>query len=329
MSQPKGFKSKLILGAAWTLSTRWSMKCLGLINTIIVARYLLPSDYGVVAMAMLVVGLIESLLDFGAATALLRKAEVTIDYINSAWTLRVLEACLVGLLLLAVSPLAAIYFNEPRVTGVLWILAGCVVVGGATNIGLILAQKQFDFPLDFRLQLICKAIGVLCTVIAAHYLKDYRALVIGVAAGYVSGFILSYVLHPYRPSWNTRKIPEIWALTKWMLMTGIANFVLRKSDELIAARVGSTTEFGVYNVGSDLGQLPTSEVGPAMLKAFLPVLASMKAGEKQLNASVINTLSAVKAPTDRGVMNSVAALVMTARTVKFRSRKRRIRSRHL
>jgi len=286
-------KRTLILGAAWTVGTRWSMKGLGFLNTVIMARLLLPADYGVVAMAMLVVSLIEALMDFGAATALLRKGEVSRDEIDSAWTLGVLQSLGVGLILLAVSPLAAGYFKEPRVEYVLWVLAVCVSLAGAGNIGFTLAQKEFNFSLAFRLGVICKLLAVLATVATGYLLRDYRALVIGVATGYISGCIVSYWLHPYRPRWNTSKIGEIWTVTKWLMLAGVGGFILRKGDEMIAARIGTTGEFGLYNVGADLGQLPTGEVGPAMLRAFLPVLAAMRGGADEINAAVLKTVAAV------------------------------------
>ena len=65
-------KTNLIRGAAWTIGTRWIIKGLGFLNTVIMARLLMPEDYGIVAMGMLVVGLIQTFLDFGPGTALLR-----------------------------------------------------------------------------------------------------------------------------------------------------------------------------------------------------------------------------------------------------------------
>ena len=172
-------------------------------------------------------------------------------------------------------------------------LAACVALAGAGNIGFTLAQKEFKFSLEFRLQVICKTLGVLATVTAGYVLRDYRALVIGVATGYISGFILSYLMHPYRPRWNTSKIGEIWAVTKWLMMAGMGGFILRKGDEILAARIGTTAEFGLYNVGADLGLLPTGEVGPAMLRAFLPVLADMRGSVNEINAAVVKTVAAV------------------------------------
>ena len=87
MSAESG-KRILIRGAVWTVAMRWGIRALGLINTLVMARILMPSEYGIVAMASLVVGIIQSLLDFGAGTALLRKPKLDKTYIDSAWTPR-------------------------------------------------------------------------------------------------------------------------------------------------------------------------------------------------------------------------------------------------
>ena len=293
MTSPKSPKRSLILGALWSVGARWSIKALGFVSTLIMARLLVPADYGVVAMAMLVVGLSQSLFDFGAATALLRKGVVSKSEIDSAWTLRLLEGLIAGVVLIGISSLAATLFKEPRIEYVLWVLAACVATAGAGNMGAVLAQKEFNFPLDFKLNIIGKILGVMATVVAGFLLKDYRALVIGVATGYIGGFFLSYFMHPYRPSWDTSKVAEIWAVTKWLTLSNVAGFFLRKTDELIAARIGSTGEYGLYNVGADLGQLPTGELGPAMLRAFLPVLSSIQDDVARTNQAVLKTLSAV------------------------------------
>lgn len=286
-------KRTLIRGAAWQVGTRWAIKGIGFFNTVIMARILLPADYGIVAMAMLVVGLIQALMDFGATTALMRKDEISRDEIDSVWTLRTLQSLGMGLVLVLVAAPAASYFKEIRVEYVLWILAGCVALSGAGNIGVNLAHKEFNFALNFRIQVIGKVIGVLATIAGGMWLQDYRGLVIGISSSYISGFIMSYTMHPYRPRWNTSRIAEIWALTKWLMLASVGGFILRKGDELMAGRIGTTADFGAYNVGADLGQLPTAEVGPALLNAFLPVLATMKAGAEEINAVVVKTASAV------------------------------------
>ena len=290
-------KRTLIHGALWAVGARWSIRGIGFINTAIMARLLMPADYGLVAMSMLIVGLIQALMDFGAATALLRKGEVSTSEINSAWSLRILQGVGVALLLALLAPVAAAYFNEPRVQPVLWVLAGCVAIGGAENIGVVLAQKAFNFSVEFRVTVISKIISVVATLLSGYFLRDYRALVIGIATGYVASLALGYVLHPYRPRWDTHKMGEIWGVTKWLMLAGVGSFLLRKSDEVAAGRIGSTGDFGLYHTGSDLGRLAVGQLGPAMMRAFLPVLSSIEADVQRTNNAVLKTLAAVNAIT--------------------------------
>ena len=286
-------KITLIKGAVWAVGTRWAIKLVGFLNTVIMARLILPSDYGIVAMATLFVGLIYAFTDVGAETAIVRIEDPSVDEIDSAWTLRLLQSLGVSVLMVLTAPLAASYFNEPRVLSVLLMLALFMAINGANNIGLTLAHKAFQFSMFFRVNVISKVISVAVTLISGLYFRDYRALVFGIGAGYFSGVVLSYTMHPYRPKFNTKKIKEIWHITKWLMVSSIGNFLLRRSDEVLASRIAGTSDFGIYHVGADLGRLPVSELGPAMMRAFLPVLSSLQGDKERVNAAVLKTLSAL------------------------------------
>lgn len=286
-------KKNLIRGAAWTVGTRTAVKLLGFVNTIVMARLLMPEDYGLVAMAMLVVGLVQTMLEFGAVTALMRKEHLTTDDIDSAWTLKVMQSAATGLLI-ALSPIvAAPLLEEPRVTHILWVLAACTILTGLTSLSTVLSTKAFDYTLSFKIDICSKLGSVLMTIVFGLWLKDYRALVIGIATGYLVPLVLTYAWHPLRHRLNYSKIGEIWALTKWLMVANVGSFVLRKGDELAAARIGTTASYGNYNVGADLGSLPVAEVGPAVLKALLPVLSTIQSDIKRTNLAIAKTMSAL------------------------------------
>lgn len=286
-------KRDLIRGAAWTVGTRMVVKILGFVNTIVMARLLMPEDYGLVAMSMLIVSLVQTMLDFGAVTALMRKEHLSKDDIDSAWTLRLIQ-CAAAATLIAIAPLIVVpIFDEPRVTYILWTVAVSLLVMGMASLAPIIAIKEFDYRLGFKIDIVGKLASVAVTVLFGFVLRDYRALVIGIAVGYITPFFLTYALHPLRHTINIKKIPEIWSVTKWLMVAGIGGFVLRKGDELAAAKIGTTAEYGNYNVGADLGSLPVAEVGPAMLKALLPVLATMQSDIERTNLALTKTLGAL------------------------------------
>lgn len=286
-------KKNLIRGAAWAVGTRTLVKLLGFVNTVVMARLLMPEDYGLVAMSMLIVGLVQTMLDFGAVTALMRKEHLTKDDIDSAWTLRLLQ-CTAAALLIALAPLIAVpLFGEARITYILWAISASLLMMGMSSLAPAIATKSFDFTLSFKIDIFGKLISVIATILFGFLLRDYRALVIGIAIGYVLPLVLTYTWHPLRHRLNVSKIPEIWALTKWLMVANIGGFVLRKGDELAAAKIGSPAEYGNYNVGADLGSLPVAEVGPAMLRALLPVLSSIQSDYQRTNLAITKIISAL------------------------------------
>ncbi|MFZ3125778.1 MAG: oligosaccharide flippase family protein [Acidovorax sp.] len=295
MNSVQSPKRALVRGALWTLGTRWVIKAVGFINTVIMARLVLPADYGIVAMAMLVVGLVQAMTDLGVATALLRKGDLTREEIDSAWTLKLLQGFALATVLVIGSDLVSSYFAEPRIHSVLWVFAACMIIDGASNIGLTLAQKEFRFALDFRINVVSKVTSVLIALLTGYFLRDYRALVLGIVTSYIMVFVLSYALHPYRPRWNVSRIAEIWGVTRWLMLSSFGAFVLHRSDEIIAGRAGTTQEFGEYHVGGDLGRMPVSEMGPPMVRAFLPVLSAIQDERQRINSAVLKTMAAANA----------------------------------
>ena len=286
-------RGAMIRGTIWSVAMRWSIKGLGLISTVILARILSPGDYGIVAMAMLVVGLAEVLVDFGSDTALLRQKSITKADINSAWSLRIIQGVIVSAMLAVSAPLAGLYFNEPRVVWVIWVFAICVLVSSFGNIGATLARKELNFGFEFRLTVISKLLGVVITIVAAYLIKDYRALVIGVASGYIVGLLLSYLMHPYRPGWCISEFGSMWSFSKWLLVSGIGYFAARKVDEILAGRVGGADGMGVYTVGADIGQLPTAEIGPPINRTLLPTLSTLHDEPERMRSAVLKTVGVV------------------------------------
>lgn len=292
-TRPTDLKSSFIRGAAWSMAMRWSIKLMGLGSTVILARILSPGDYGLVAMAMLAVGLTEVLVNFGAETNILRKQVLDHDIIDSAWSLQLLQGGIVAVLLALGAPLAGIFFEEPRVVWIIWVIAAGVLITGFTNIGITVARKNFQFALEYRFNVYSKVLAVTVTLVAAFVLRDYRALVLGIVTGYLSRVALSYAMHPYRPTWNTTHFHSMWHFSKWLLLSGIGSYASRNTDQLITGRLADAHTLGIYSVGAEIGQLPAAELAPPIMRAFLPTLSTIKDNMDRVRATVLKTLGAI------------------------------------
>ena len=86
------------------MAMRWGVRLIGLASTVILARLLMPEDFGMVAMAMVFVGLVTQLLDFGLEFGLLRNSHAERRHYDTTWTIRLLQmAGIAVLLVLAVA----------------------------------------------------------------------------------------------------------------------------------------------------------------------------------------------------------------------------------
>ena len=178
MTQPS-ILGHMARGSAVMIVMRWSMRLIGVVSTMILARLLTPLDFGVVAMATIFVGFIElfSLMSFDLA--LIRIPEPDREDYDTAWTLQAILGAVLTLLILAFAPVAAWYFNEPRLAIVVRLLAGNSFLQGLSNIGLADFRKNLDFQRDLRFNVYSRLIVFVATMAVAFPLRNYWALVTG------------------------------------------------------------------------------------------------------------------------------------------------------
>src|SRR5215472_7511173 len=150
MSDPKAKMSPtphshMLRGSMWTLGIRWSIRLTGLVSTVLLARLLTPADYGIVAIAVVIVGAVDVFRLTGERSAIIRHPNPTREHYDSAWTMSVLLGLGLGLIILLLSPISASYFHEPRALAVVQVLAVRTMASGFENIGTLNFQRDLQF----------------------------------------------------------------------------------------------------------------------------------------------------------------------------------------
>ncbi|MCC6610735.1 MAG: lipopolysaccharide biosynthesis protein [Burkholderiales bacterium] len=296
-SSDSGLRGAVLKGAAWSVGLRWGTRLIGLASTVILARLLTPADFGLVAMAMLVVGFVDAWLSFGLDTALIQNQSATRQHYDTAWTIRIIQSLVVAGAIAAIAPLAAAYFREPRVMPVLWVLCPVLVLGALSNIGVVGFRKELAFHKEFRLQIAARLLGFFITVGAALWLRNYWALVIGLIGSYSVTCALSYAMHPFRPRLSLARVRDLWSYSQWMLVRSIGHFAEMRADEVIVGGLGSARQMGLYSIASELGRLPGSEIGAPLNQVLVPGFAKLQHHADRLAAAYLNVLGTVSAVT--------------------------------
>ena len=283
----------LVRGSAWMVGLRWTLRGLGLINTFILARLLTPADFGLVAMAMVVIGLVEVMGQFGQGLALIRHKNPTREDYDSVWTLSLIIAAVLTAVLWAVAPLAALYFHEPRAVGMIELLALRTAVGGLQNVGVYDFRRDLRFDRDFAYQFIQRIFVVAITIACAIMLRDWRALAAGILGGQVLGVVASYIMHPYRPRLCVRRIPDILGFSGWMLAVSIAQYINGRADQFVVGGIAGPAAMGLYNVAADAGTAPAMEITLPVTRALFPVFAKIRDDAAAVRGAFLDLFGAV------------------------------------
>ena len=263
-------------GAVLTVAMRWTDRLIGIASTLILARLLTPADFGIVAMASLVVSLIDTLFDIGVSAALVQKQGTDREDFDAAWTLRLAQTALTAVIIgVAGAPLAADYFRDPRVEMVLWVMAITVFTGGLENIGIVALQKNMEFGREFRFLFFRRLAGFAATIALALWLHSYWAMVIGALLGRMSGVGLSYLMHEFRPRLSIQRLRAIWSFSQWMLVRNLGSYGALQVDKLVLGRRADAATLGTYNLADDVAALPVSEllapIGRVLFPAFVRI----------------------------------------------------------
>jgi len=270
---------QVAVGAVWMIALKLVERGIGVVSTLILARLLVPADFGLVAMAMAVFAFVEIAGSFGFDLALIRNRDAGRAHYDSAWTLSVGYGALSGLVLAALAWPTAAYFGEPRLVSVMLVLAAIAVVQGLENIGAVDFRKDFRFGKDFQLMFAKKIIAFVVTLGLALSLRSYWALLAGIAASRVSGVVLSFMLHPYRPRLDTSEIRGLFRFSRWIVLSRILEYFNDRGPDLLIGRFLDAASLGLYRVAKELATLPTTELLFPIMRAVFPGYAAV-AGDR-------------------------------------------------
>jgi O-antigen/teichoic acid export membrane protein len=306
----------LVRGAAWTAAMRWAMRSIGFINIVILARLLTPQDFGIVAMASVIIGFINSFSNIGAHQLIIRERDPTVDFINTGWTVQVMQGVLVAGLVLIFGPFAAGYFDDNRVESISRFLALSAFIAGWGNIGLTLARKELDFALGFRALVYGRLLSFLVTLVLVLVLRDYWALVYGQIASSVIAVIISFRMHPWRPVLCLASIGSFLRYGRSIVPLSIAAYCLGKTQIIIAGGIASAAVLGLFKMASDLTEMLTNELAAPLGRGLMPGYSKLAHDPHRLAsvfAVVLNTSSTIIMPLGIGfalVAEDIVVLVL-------------------
>jgi O-antigen/teichoic acid export membrane protein len=272
------------------LMTRVAQRSIGIVSMLVLARLLSPEDFGIVAIASMIVFFFDVLTESGTRQYIVQKEAVDRDDLDTAWTLNLLLKLVVGVVFFSITPLLADYFEKPQLEAALKVIALILPIGALQSPGLIMLSKELNYRPIMRLLVTEKVFSAAITVAIAYYLQSYWAMIIGVVFSYTFKSIGSYFIYHYWPKFNLSRIREQWAFSQWILLKGTLGYSKSEFDTFMISKLFSFDDVGGFNMMKNISSIPAREIIIPLSEPLLASFAIAKSSPERLQFQITTSI---------------------------------------
>lgn len=291
----KNVRSRLLKGAVWLSGARLASNVLAIISTLVLARLLLPSDFGLVALGTSTLSILTSITNISLSEALVQHRDPSHHHFNTAWTLNLLRGVLIGSIFALIAVPVARYYSDFRLENVMLALSGSAVLNGLENPRAIMLTKQLVFWQQFMLQVSQKLVALIASVLIALIYHSYWALIVGILLGQFVGVLVSYTVLPFRPAFSIKHARELFSFSIWLTLSAAVNAINWNLDPLLVGKFLGKTALGYYSVGNTLAVIPSREATVPLTATLFPAFSNLAHDPVRLAAAYLRSQTMVTA----------------------------------
>jgi len=289
-----GYTKDVIKGVSWTGSLSFLTKAVGFLETLILARILVPSQFGAYGIALLALGLLETLTETGVNIVLIQEKE-TEPYISSAWLVSIGRGLIISLLLYFTSSFVAHFFHSTDALFLLQLVSLVPFLRGFINPSVVKFQKDLLFKKHFWYQSIILFVDTAVSITLTYITKQPLGIVIGLLAGVVVELCLSFFVVKPKPTFSFRKdyVSKIFHRGKWITMSAIFDYLFFNADNIAVGRLLGAGSLGVYQLAYSLAVMPLVEISNVFAFVTFPVFRRLFHDTQRLKNAYIKTMLSV------------------------------------
>ena len=282
-------------GAVVTLGAQGIRFILQFGSQVLLARLLAPGDFGVMAMAVPILSLVQIFNELGLSQATIQLESISQAQLSTLfWTNAAVSSALAAALA-ASAPLIALTYGQPRVAPVCVALAGLLVVSGLSAQQIALLNRRMGFLTLAGIDVACNLGAVVAGISAAAAGLGVWSLVLMQAANSVVILVLSWMFSGWRPSLPRRGSGAGALLAFGGHVTGynIINYFCNNLDAVLVGRLAGSVALGFYDRAVRLVATPFWQISLPIARVALPLLSRLAGRDAEYRAAFASMIQAL------------------------------------
>ena len=278
LKQDQNITTKIIANLFWKLMERGGTQGIQLIVQIVLARLLLPEDYGIMALVLVFIAIANVFVQSGLNTALIQKKDADEADFSSVFYLNLFIAGLIYIILFLIAPFIAAFYEEPELLLVFRVLSISLFFCAVNSLQEAVIARRMQFK-----KLFLSSIGAILASGTIGIYMAYMGFGVWALVGqYISNQLLITVILWFTVKWrpkllfSTEKVRSLFSFGWKILVASLIDTIYRNLRNLIVGKMYNAQMLGFYNRGEQFPALIITNINGSIQSVLFPVLASQQ-----------------------------------------------------
>jgi len=282
-------KSKSYKAFGWELIGKFSNQTIGFVITIILARLLNPSDFGLLAMVNVVIGFSGVFIDLGLSRGLIQKKNITEQHYGSVFFFNLFVGLLLTIVLFFSAPYVASYYNEPKLINIARVMSFSFLFSSFGNTLRMKLRKELDFKVINQSSIFASALSGALGVCLAYIGWGVWSLIVQSLSSIILANIYLFFREKWRPKmfFSFSALKDLWHISFLPFVLDITDCFYAQLDSLIIGKHFSSEKLGFYYRGKSLQTLVNSYLGNTVGTVTFPLLSKLNDNEIVFRSTVL------------------------------------------
>ncbi|MGK0173947.1 MAG: O-antigen/teichoic acid export membrane protein [Ulvibacter sp.] len=276
----KSLKEKAIKSIRWTTAGALIFTAIQFLQNIILARLLEPEDFGIMALVLVVVGLVQPFFDLGLSAAIIQKKEITKLQLSSLYWLNIGMGLLCFIVVYLIAPLIGQFFDQDRLIPFIRLIAVVFLISPWGTQYTALFSKNLRFDLQNIISIIALFFSFLLAVVLAYQGYGVRSMVYAfIFNAFLISILSVFIGRQFNKPTFVFSKSAVSGLVKFGLFatgTRTVNFLSGNIDKILIEKFMGTHYLGLYSIAWNLMALPLKKINPIVNTVIFPLFSKIQ-----------------------------------------------------
>lgn len=269
---------KLTVSFIWEFIGRIGNQIITLITTIILARMLTPSEYGLIGMAVIALTFANIFSNLGLSSAIIQKADVDEKHLSSTFYFNTIFSLFIGIIFYCFSSKIAFFFNEDELSQIIKVLSFSILFSGGINVFEANFKRLLDFKKLTQIKLYSVFFSGFLGIFFAYRGYGVWSLVIQYFSNIVFKFCFFYYFSNWRPKpiFSLAALKSLWTYGLNIFFSGLIYSSYNQLSGIIIAKFFSGYDLGIFNRAKSLNELAYKYTSESINAVAFPKMSQIQ-----------------------------------------------------